>query len=408
MIDAHQPQLEQLHPKTIRFFIQEYYDIYPEKGKYNWDQLDKMFDAIVATGARPIPAICFKPAVLFPKVGHFFCQPTNYAEWEELVFQLVKHCKEKKYGVEYWEIGNEVDIGEDGGCPYLFKPQEYLVYYTHTANAILRADTNAKIGGPALADFRSPIGDSLITYCGSGKAPLDFFSWHGYTNDPGFFGRSIKIIKGKLAKYPSLNNTKTMITEWNMNLWQPNLNPYFQAAFILETTKTFQDEGLDIAAYYHIRDFFVDPNEFSPFFSEKGTEFMAHWWNVMPQYSGIYDNQGRVRPTYYAFRWLSLLNGKQLKVAGTNENVKSFATQNGNRMNILVWNFPDDEIGKKYDATITLPSANKGSFRIVRLNPESVTNNIEVLRSGSIDELDKSPMKISLNQYEINWIEISQ
>ena len=31
------------------------------------------------------------------------------------------------------------DIGEDGGCPYRFKPGSYVRYYSHTAVAILRA-----------------------------------------------------------------------------------------------------------------------------------------------------------------------------------------------------------------------------------------------------------------------------
>lgn len=408
MIDSHLPQLVQLHPKTIRFFIEEYFNLYPAKGKYQWDKLDKMFAAIVATGAQPIPNICFKPAVLFPKVDQMYCHPENYPEWEELIFQLVKHCKEKNYGVKYWEIGNEVDIGESGGCPYLFKPEDYLIYYTHTVNAILRADQNAKAGGPALAYHLDPIGDSLIAYCGRGKAPLNFFSWHGYTNNPEFFRQSINDIKAKLAKYPLLKNTETMITEWNMDLDNPNLNPYFQSAFILEVTHIFWEEGLSISAYYHICDSFVDPNEFSSFISKKGTELMSHWWNVMPQYLGLYDNQGRVRSAYYVMHWLSLLKGTQLKVTGTNADVKAFAGKYENWINMLFWNFPKDGKGEKYEATITLPSLKEGSFRLVRLNPESVQNNVEVLRTGSINDLKNNPMKILLAPYEINWIEISQ
>ncbi len=408
MIDGHLPQLEQLHPKTIRFFLQEYYNIYPAKGQYSWEKLDRMFSAIVATGAQPIPDICFKPAVLFPKVDQFICQPANYGEWDELVYQLVRHCKEKNYGVEYWEIGNEVDIGEDGGCPYLFKPEDYQVYYTHTARAILKADPKAKVGGPALAWYMSPIGDSLIAYCGRGNSPLDFFSWHGYTNNPDFFRQSIRTIKSKLAKYPLLKNTETMITEWNMDLFNPNLNPGFQPAFILEATGVFSDEGLGRSAYYHIRDFFVDPGEFRPFFSEKGTAFMAHWWNVMPQYSGIYDNQGRVRPSYFVFHWLSLLDGQQLKVSGTNDELKTLATKNGHWTNILVWNFPAGGQGKTYRATVSLPSMKDGTFRLIRLDPERAVNNAEVLRSGSLKELENDPLIISLAPYEINRIEISQ
>ena len=407
MIDAHLPQLQQLHPKTIRFFIQEYYGIYPAKGQYNWEKLDRMFSAIVATGAHPIADICFKPAVLFPVVDQSVCQPEDYAQWDELVFRLVRHCQEKNFGVEYWEIGNEVDIGEDGGCPYRFDPSAYLNYYRHTAEAIRRADPKARVGGPALAYFRDPIGDSLIAFCGRGDAPLDFFSWHGYSNNPEFFRQSIDSIKAKLARYPSLKNTETMITEWNMDLGNPRLKPGFQPAFILETTRIFRDAGLDRSAYYHIRDFFVDPNEFRPFFSEKGTEFMSHWWNVMPQYSGIYDNQGRVRPSYFVFHWLSLMDGEQLNVTGENKDVKALAVRHDQRMNILVWNFPTGGQGKKYEGVLTLPPMKEGTFRLVRLDPERAVNNVIVLRSGTVRELDKKPLTLSLSPDDIEWIEIN-
>ena len=76
--------------------------------------------------------------------------PSSYDEWNELVYQLVKHCNAKNYGIQYWEIGNEIDYGEDGGCPYLFTAKDFNTYYTQTSTAVLKADPKAKVGGPAL------------------------------------------------------------------------------------------------------------------------------------------------------------------------------------------------------------------------------------------------------------------
>src|ERR1700745_2718033 len=99
---------------------------------------------------KPIMCLCMKPKVLFPKIDHELVHPTSYEEWKELIFRLVQHCnQDRKFGIEYWEIGNEGDMGESGGCPYKFKPDDYLVYYSHTAKAILNADPRAKVGGPA-------------------------------------------------------------------------------------------------------------------------------------------------------------------------------------------------------------------------------------------------------------------
>ena len=58
-----------------------------------------------------------------------------------------------------------------------------------------------------------------------------------------------------------LRRPKTTI-EWNMDLMRPNLAPGFQFCFVLETMRRFAEEKLDMAAYYHIRDCFVDLDDF--------------------------------------------------------------------------------------------------------------------------------------------------
>ena len=79
-------------------------------------------------------------------------EPNDYGEWENLISAMVDHYKERGSGIRYWEVANEPDIGEDGGCPYRFKPDSYARYYQHTAAAVLRADPGARVGGPALAN----------------------------------------------------------------------------------------------------------------------------------------------------------------------------------------------------------------------------------------------------------------
>ena len=64
--------------------------------------------------------------------------------------------------------------------------------------------------------------------------------------------------------------------------------------------------------------------------------------------------------------------------------------------------------GKTYQASVSLPSMKDGTFRLIRLDPERAVNNAEVLRSGSLKELENDPLNISLAPYEINRIEISQ
>ena len=409
MFDPHVEQVAQLHPQTIRIFVQEFFGLYPEPGRYHWVTLDTVIEKILETKAKPILCLCFKPKALYPKIDQHAVHPGDYAEWEELVFQLVKHCNQaRKFGIEYWEVANEPDIGEDGGCPYLFQPADYVIYYTHTVSAIRRGDPRAKIGGPALAGYNSDIGTALIEHCGKGQVPLDFFSWHIYHSDPGYFRKSIREVKARLAKYPRLEKTETLIDEWNMSLDQPAAGPAFQPAFVLETTLGFIEEGLSRSAYYHIRDAFVDEARFAQFMSPKGAAFVARWWNDTPQYDGLYDNQGQVRPAYYAFKLLSLMKGQRLRIAGATEAVKGFAVKGQTEINVVVWNYPVAGKRETQETTLRFPANKTGRFRLTRLNAASHFNQLELEREGDVAELSSGPIKVSLRPYEIRWVALSK
>ncbi len=341
MWDSRMPEIRALRPRLIRLFLQEYFDVLPARGRPNFSMLDRSVDLIRQTGATPLIAIAFKPKVLFPVVDQDVVEPTDWKEWEELIFQMVRHYKQRGTGIQYWEVGNEPDIGEDGGCPYRFKPDNYVRYYQHTVAAILRADPAAKVGGPALANVRSPILPALIEAAAADKVPLHFISWHIYNSDPVRVRETIVYAKGLLAKHPKLQRVETFLDEWNMSLSNPVRDPRFQPAYVVETAWQMMDAGLDYSCYYHIRDYYVDLKKFSEFMSPQGAAFMARWWNRMPQYDGLFDYQNTVRPAYYAFKLLSRLTGERLRLGSQDPNVHGFFTYDPlyRTHNLLVWNF---------------------------------------------------------------------
>jgi xylan 1,4-beta-xylosidase len=410
MLDRHIEQIKALHPQMIRLFVQEYYDIYPDRGVFNWKSLDHDIEAILATGSSPLLSICIKPPVLFPKVEAKTTDPIDYDEWGFIIQQMVKHCnQERNFSIKYWEIGNEGDIGEAGGCPYEFSPENYLIYYTHTAQAILKADPSVHVGGPALAWYQAPLGDALIDYCGRGKAPLHFFSWHMYDNHPENFRAGIKNVRERLDRYPSLKQTETIIDEWNMSLSDPVINPYFQPAFVLETTLGFYQEGLSKSSYYHIRDFFVSSKQFSRFMSAPGTANMCHWWNVAVQYDGLFDQYGRIRPSYQSFKLLSLLRGNQLTVRNSVQQIRVYAVRDKDGWNhIVIWYFPEKPNAKTIKTSVALPANKKGDFTLYHLNADAGVNNMEMLRHDRFDNLKSRPVEITLKPYHIYWLEFLQ
>ena len=97
-----------------------------------------------------------------------------------------------------------MDIGESGGTPYRFQPESYVRYYRHTAAAILRADPEARVGGPALAGVRSPILPALLDACATTNTPLHFVSWHLYSSSPAAIRGTIDYVHGLLKKHPHL------------------------------------------------------------------------------------------------------------------------------------------------------------------------------------------------------------
>ena len=344
-------EVRALHPQLIRLFLQEYFDLLPAESKYHFDTLDRSVDLIRRTGATPLMTIAFKPKVLFPKIDQNIVAPNDWGKWEDLIEHMVRHYKERASGIRYWEIGNEGDIGEDGGCPYHFTPENYLTYYQHTAAAILRADPGARVGGPAVANYRSALLPALLDFGNAGKAPVHFVSWHIYSSDPTAVRHTIDYVHELLAKRPNLK-VETFLDEWNMSLSHPVQDPRFQPAYVVETAWQMVDAGLDHSCYYHIRDYYVDVHRFSQFMSARGAAFMARWWNRMPQFDGLFDYQDTVRPAYYAFKLLSRLTGDRLKLDSTDPTVHGLFSYDPLYLthNLLLVNYSDKPVRLTIDA----------------------------------------------------------
>ncbi|WP_018614389.1 GH39 family glycosyl hydrolase [Segetibacter koreensis] len=344
MLDGRLTEIRALHPGVIRLFVSEYYNVLSKRGKYHFSSLDSMVLSIIKTGAKPLMSFCLKPKVFFPVIDQDIVEPNDYKGWEEFVATIVRHYLHMGIGIKYWEVGNEVDIGEDGGTPYRFKPESYALYYQHTAAAILRADPHARVGGPALASYQSPILPKLLSVCSANKLPLHFVSFHNYNNSPAAIRMQIEYVKNLLRNYPDLH-PETIMDEWNIDLFNPVLDPRFQPCYVAETIWQMKDVGLDWSCYYQIRDWYVSYETFAKEFSRNGAAFMTRWWNRQAQFSGLIDYQNQIRPAYYSFKLLSRMAGNQLKVS-SNDKVHGFATHDTKLQmhNLMLWNFSDTAV----------------------------------------------------------------
>lgn len=403
MLAPHIKEILQLRPRTIRLFLSEYYRIYPDHNTYDWSKLDRELRAVRAAGARPALALAMKPPVLYPAVDHFVVHPNNYDEWEHLCEALAWHCRESGFEVAAWEVGNEPDIGEWGGTPHYFKSAEdYNRFYTHTVAGLRRGDPDAKVGGPAVASADSFLVEGLIEHCATQGVPLDFLSWHLYSDSPAAHAGNIAKQRARLAEFPQLGEVELFISEWNMDLMRPNLAPGFQPCFVLETMRRFAEADLDRAAYYHIRDCFVDRADFD-WMSPEGRRFMAHWWNTMPQYSALFDHHGRVRPAWYVFRLLGQLDGPRFAVGGEQNGIRAIAGEGNGYRHLILWRYGEGEPAE-IEVRAEISGVDGRNARMVLLDPGTAVNNLKVIYFGSSEKLKGVPMRMTA--WDVRWIEI--
>jgi hypothetical protein len=225
---------------------------------YDWSDFDKRIDFIQKIGADPIFAVSYMPQVL-DAVSNNDRQsaPRDYALWEELCYQAAKHALERGKRIPYWEVWNEANAGwikpgpQDSGGEQFTKLYEqaigqtepdheivrrfeaYAKLYRATARGLLRADPQAKVGGPALAS--GPFENSerghcqhgkgfargLMLWCQQEKLPLDFVSWHEYFQSSDVIAAEADAFHKYLDDFPQLKKTVSsyMITEWNEAWW---------------------------------------------------------------------------------------------------------------------------------------------------------------------------------------------
>src|SRR5947207_11157678 len=54
-------EIRALHPRILRLFVQEYFNLLPQADQYHFSKLDSSVETILGTGARPLMCLCFKP-----------------------------------------------------------------------------------------------------------------------------------------------------------------------------------------------------------------------------------------------------------------------------------------------------------------------------------------------------------
>lgn len=360
-----------LKPRLIRIFIQEFFNLYPEQGQFNWTRLDPYMAALARTGAQVMAAICIKPRPLFPKVDQSLWRPSDVHEWQRVIFEMVRRYSVEQPLVTHWEIGNETDIGENGGCPYLIPdPRDYFEFYRMALPPILEAFPQAKVGGPASCWVDNQPLPGLVEQCRRTGTQLDFISWHIYHGDPARHALGVEKARALLADFPG-PRPEMMVTEMNqgfdsLSLADLAVEPR-RAASVAACILAMVEAGLDGSFYYHIWDQTLYRDDFARFFAETD-RIMTRHWNEVPHRFGLFGVNGEVRPQYFLYQMLTRLGRQRLAVRTDSPDLRTLAGRQGNRVSLLLVNYGLESSCDRV-ATVRLSGLSRGpkmldTFRI--------------------------------------------
>ena len=144
--------------------------------------------------------------------------PTDPAKWAQICVGIIKHYNDGwadgyHYGIKYWEIWNEPD-NPDGDCMWSGTPEQYYELYHAASVAIKSYNPELKVGGFGATSINPEFTNGFLSYCQQHQLPLDFFSWHVYTQDLSLISKIATETHELVAKY-GYPQAESWLDEWN-------------------------------------------------------------------------------------------------------------------------------------------------------------------------------------------------
>ncbi|THV29577.1 GH39 family glycosyl hydrolase [Glycomyces paridis] len=371
---------------------------------HTFSYVDKVFDFILGTGARPFVELGFMPRELATQTETLFwwrahCSPPkDMARWVELVTRTVEHWIDR-YGldeVRRWrfEVWNEPNL-----VPHFWTGTrtQYFELYEQTALALRRIDPELRVGGPSTSVFvpddryagevedpakshataaaadvdalewRPVWIEEFLQWCAERAVPVDFVSTHLYPTDYAFGSDGVGVhlsryadataddlvlLRDRIAAsaYP---DAEIHLTEWSTS---PSSRDRMHDTVFAATAITrayLQCATLaDSISYWAFTDVF-----------EEGGAGIGPFHGGF----GLVNEQGVHKPTFHALAMLGRLGDRLLLSTPHGAVTRDSATS---AVSAVFFNYPEDmglaSIGSadSYEATRAL--ADLGPHRRIR------------------------------------------
>ncbi|MFQ5399430.1 MAG: hypothetical protein ACE5E7_07510 [Anaerolineae bacterium] len=239
---------------------------------YDFADSDEQFAAILAGGFEP-----------YLRLGNSYNNsqaPANPENWVRAAVEVVGHYRQMAAAaaipLRYVEIWNEPDNRHFWDADRV----AFFDLFAQTAQALKLAFPDLKVGGPGLtpAGFLAPQGQQytqdFLEYMQSKDVPLDFFSWHVYSNDPNDFLNGSRFYREQLDAH-GYTAAESHISEWNTQFKDPATDDISVrtgargAAILSAAWIALQGESVDVSTFYRGNDPAMDaPHFFGMFYAD--------------------------------------------------------------------------------------------------------------------------------------------
>lgn len=234
--------------------------------------------------------------------------PADFDAWASVCLQVVRHYNEGwahgfRHGIRDWEIWNEP---ENQPACWTGSNDAYFQLYALTSRKLKEAYPTLRVGGPAVGNsgeviegnFKpSAFVSQFLAHCQKHQLPLDFFSWHIYTDDPKDMLVRARGLRTLLDTH-GFRATQLYLDEWNY-LPGKDWSPFSKRNQGAPRDRFFEVAGGAEAAAFvaafliRLQDSPVD---------------LAHFFSADNQGFGLFTANGAPRKTFHAFRALGELS----------------------------------------------------------------------------------------------------
>ena len=257
---------------------------------FQFAKTDAYIKPIIANGA----SILYRMGVSIEHKAPRFhvAPPEDFKKWAKICVNILRHYNDGwangyHYNIRHVEIWNE----PASSLMWTGSDKQYFELYRTAVTAIKKYNAGIMVGGPVTSTPDGPMVRPFLAYCRDNKVPIDFFSWHSYSNvtlAPLF--KRIKTARSLLDEY-GFKDTQSWCTEWKPIIsgwkrirWRPNtprhtvrdafaeMRNHEAAAFTASALLQMQDAPVDMAYFYTADD---SPWSMFDVFGEPGRIYFA-------------------------------------------------------------------------------------------------------------------------------------